>query len=221
MEWSMFLIFLIGGLLILLALGLPIASAFLLTNFVGAYFIMGGVKGLNLAVQQIFTGLTNFTLAPPYEVTHHTMGERVTDLIKYIFPLGIFFLVLGFIFLGVATPSEAAATGALGSMILAAAYGRLSISILRKSITGTLLVMVMAFGYDPIWFAILMLVNLEMAMSTPPFGLLLFVMKGVAPPGTSMGDIIKGALPFLCCDLVLMIILIAFPSLALILPHLM
>jgi TRAP-type C4-dicarboxylate transport system permease large subunit len=76
-------------------------------------------------------------------------------------------------------------------------------------------------GYDPIWFAILMLLNLEMAMSTPPFGILLFVMKGSAPPDTKLGEICLAAAPFLVCDLIVMILLIAFPSISLFLPDLM
>ena len=80
---------------------------------------------------------------------------------------------------------------------------------------------IQGLGYDPIWFAILMLLNLEMAMSTPPFGILLFVMKGSAPEDTKMGDIIKSAAPFLVCDLIVMITLIAFPSIVLLLPGLM
>ena len=76
-------------------------------------------------------------------------------------------------------------------------------------------------GYDPIWFAILMLLNLEMAMSTPPFGILLFVMKASAPPGTKLGEICLAAAPFLVCDLIVMIILIAFPAIVLFLPSLM
>ena len=436
MEWWAIFLFLIGGLLLLLALGLPIAFSFLLINFIGAFFFMGGLNGLSLAVQQIFPSLTSFALAPiplfvfmgelmlhtgmakrtldvfdkwigrlpgrlslivitsgalfstlsgstiantamlgeimvpemrargyrkpmilgpivgvgglamlippsalavvyaslaqisvgkvliagalpgvilaclyslyvvirchvqselapAYDVARHTFTEKVSDFLKYVLPLGfIFFLVLGVIFLGVATPTEAAATGALGSIILAAVYKKMSFDILRKSIAGTLHVTVMAFmiiaasqtyssimaytgatmglvnlvndihmapifiliammlillimgtfmeqvsmmmitipiympiiqgfGYDPIWFAILMLLNLEMAMSTPPFGILLFVMKGSAPQDTTMADIIKSAFPFLGCDLIVMIILIAFPSIVLVLPSLM
>ena len=66
-----------------------------------------------------------------------------------------------------------------------------------------------------------MLLNLEMAMSTPPFGILLFVMKGVAPSGTRIGEIITAALPFLVCDLIVMILLIIFPSIVLFLPQFM
>jgi TRAP-type mannitol/chloroaromatic compound transport system permease large subunit len=80
---------------------------------------------------------------------------------------------------------------------------------------------IQGLGYDPIWFAILMLLNLEMAMSTPPFGILLFVMKGSAPAGTRLGEICLAAAPFLVCDLIVMIILIAFPSIVMFLPNLM
>ena len=196
------------------------------------------------------------------------------------------------IFVGIATPTEAAATGALGSIILATIYGRMNLGILKKSITGTLHVTVMAFmiigvsstysgilaytgatselvdlinsiemsriavllammfillvmgtfmdqvsmmmltipvympiiyglNLDPIWFAILMLLNLEMAMSTPPFGFLLFVMKGTAPTETTMGEIIEAAYPFLICDAIVMIVLLYFPSIVTFLPNLM
>jgi hypothetical protein len=58
-------------------------------------------------------------------------------------------------------------------------------------------------------------------MSTPPFGILLFVMKGVVPESIGMGEIIRAAIPFLLCDLIVMILLIAFPFLVLVLPALM
>jgi len=76
-------------------------------------------------------------------------------------------------------------------------------------------------GFDPIWFGLILLINLEMSQTTPPFGVLLFTMKGVAPPDTTMGDIIRAGLPFLVCDLATMILVIAFPTLALWLPNLM
>ena len=80
---------------------------------------------------------------------------------------------------------------------------------------------VYAMGWDPIWFGMIMLINLEMAGSTPPFGTLLFVMKSVAPPDTTMGDIIRAGLPFLACDLAAMAFVIAFPMIALWLPSVM
>jgi len=78
-----------------------------------------------------------------------------------------------------------------------------------------------ALQFDPIWFATIMLVNVELATKTPPFGMLLFVMKGVAPPDTTMGDVIKAGVPFLLLDLAILILLMVFPMLALWLPGIM
>jgi len=79
---------------------------------------------------------------------------------------------------------------------------------------------VRALGFDPIWFGLIMLVNLEMAMTTPPVGLLLYVMKGIAPAGTTMGEIYLAALPFLLCDAILIALVIVCPGIALWLPSL-
>jgi len=76
-------------------------------------------------------------------------------------------------------------------------------------------------GFDPIWFGTIWLLNMQMATISPPFGLILFVMKGVAPPHITMMDIYKAAYPFLGIDLIAMAIIIAFPSLVLWLPNLM
>ncbi|MBU1696006.1 MAG: TRAP transporter large permease subunit, partial [Proteobacteria bacterium] len=76
-------------------------------------------------------------------------------------------------------------------------------------------------GFDPIWFNTIMLINMEMATTTPPFGLVLFVMKGVAPSNTTMGDIYRAGLPFLACDAIVMALIMIFPALALYLPNLM
>ncbi len=76
-------------------------------------------------------------------------------------------------------------------------------------------------GFDPLWFSAIFLLNTEMAVTSPPFGLSLFVMKGVSPPGTTMGDIYKAALPFLGCDLIVVASIIAFPAIALWLPGIM
>jgi TRAP-type C4-dicarboxylate transport system permease large subunit len=76
-----------------------------------------------------------------------------------------------------------------------------------------------SFGFNEIWFAVITLLNIEMATTSPPFGLNLFVMKGSAPAGTTMGDIYRAALPFLYCDLIAMALIFIFPSLALWLPN--
>jgi len=73
-------------------------------------------------------------------------------------------------------------------------------------------------GFDLTWFGLIMLLALEVGYTTPPFGLLLFVMKGVAPPGTTMREIYVAAAPFIACVLVLIGLIIAFPPLATWLP---
>tara|TARA_B110000467_G_C17855831_1_gene232219 strand:- start:138 stop:467 length:330 start_codon:yes stop_codon:yes gene_type:complete len=75
-----------------------------------------------------------------------------------------------------------------------------------------------AIGYDPVWFGIVVLLAMEMSLTTPPFGLLLFLMAGVAPKGTTLKDVILSALPFLFSDAILLFLLIIFPSIALWLP---
>jgi tripartite ATP-independent transporter DctM subunit len=74
-------------------------------------------------------------------------------------------------------------------------------------------------GFDLTWFGLIMLLALEIGYTTPPFGLLLFVMKGVAPPGTSMRDIYLAGLPFIACVALLIGLIIAFPPLATWLPE--
>ena len=75
-----------------------------------------------------------------------------------------------------------------------------------------------ALNFPIIWFAAIMLLNMQMASTSPPFGLQLFVMKGVAPKGTTMIDIYKSGLPFLSCDFVAMVAMLAFPPIVLWLP---
>jgi tripartite ATP-independent transporter DctM subunit len=232
-------------------------------------------------------------IAPTYEVKVPRFTERLLATAKYILPLSlILFLVIGMMLIGVATPSEAAALGSIGCFFLAFVYRRLTWDLLKNSIANTIKVTVMIFiiiagalafaqvlafsgasrglikftlslpltplliivamqvillilgtfmdvvammlitlplympvikvlGFDPVWFAVIMLLNVEMADVSPPFGLGLFVMKGVAPKGTTMADIYKAVLPFLACDLVAMILIIFFPPIALWLPSLM
>lgn len=80
---------------------------------------------------------------------------------------------------------------------------------------------VMAMGFDPVWFAIIVNTNLQMAFCTPPFALSLFFLKGVAPPGVTMSDIYKGIWPFIAVQAVGLIIIIIFKDLSLWLPSLL
>lgn len=229
-------------------------------------------------------------LSPPIDLKRIPLSEKIMDAIRYVFPLGsVVFLVIGLIFLGIATPSEAAASGAVGTVILAASYRRLNWEMLKKSIINTLNVSVMvlvimaatvpfsqilsisgagvglveftlsltqspiaviivtqiillflgmfigtismimisipifmpiiqALDINPLWFGLLVLINMEMSVTTPPFGINLFTMKGIAPPDTTMGEIYRAGLPFLGCDLVVIILMIAFPKIILWLP---
>jgi TRAP-type mannitol/chloroaromatic compound transport system permease large subunit len=77
---------------------------------------------------------------------------------------------------------------------------------------------VSAMGWNPIWFGAIMMLNLEMATITPPFGLALFVMKGLAPPGTTMGEIYRAAFPFIGLNIFVMALMILFPDIVLWLP---
>jgi len=230
------------------------------------------------------------SVAPAYHVTVPPLSERLLATVKYILPLGlILFLVIGVMFIGIATPSEAAALGSLGCFFLAFVYGRLNWEVVKKSFAGTVRITVMIFiiitgalafaqilafsgasrgliefalslplppilvivamqvillmlgtfmdvvammlvtlplympviyalGFDPVWFAVIMLLNLEMADVSPPFGLGLFVMKGVSSPDTTMGDIYRAAIPYIMCDMLVMALIVVFPTIALWLP---
>jgi C4-dicarboxylate transporter DctM subunit len=72
-------------------------------------------------------------------------------------------------------------------------------------------------GFDPVWFGIVVTINVEMGMITPPVGLNLFILKG-AVPGIEMKDIVGGSLPFLLLLLLGLVIIMVFPSLATYLP---
>ncbi|MCC5983013.1 MAG: TRAP transporter large permease subunit [Rhodobacteraceae bacterium] len=78
---------------------------------------------------------------------------------------------------------------------------------------------VQALGIDPIGFAVIMLLSLELAGVTPPFGMNLFVLLGVAPQGTTLNDVTLAAAPFLLASF-LLFLLLAFPQIALVLPGL-
>ena len=287
-----------GGLSIMIpptALGVLFAAIAVLSiaDFLIAIIIPGFLLAFLYCVYVVIRCLAQPSIAPPYGVPAVPFSEKIRAGIKYILPLGgIIFLVTGVIFVGVATPTEAAATGAAGAFLLSACYRKLNWRVIRESVGSTvmisgmmLLVMtgaktfsqILAFsgassgmmdflinipmhpilvvimmqvitlfmgmffdtvsimmitvpiffpiiaglGYDPLWFGVIFLLNIEMSVTTPPFGLSLFVMKGVAPRDTTMGDIIKAALPFLGLDAVVMALMLAFPRIVLWLPGMM
>jgi TRAP-type mannitol/chloroaromatic compound transport system permease large subunit len=76
-----------------------------------------------------------------------------------------------------------------------------------------------SLGFDPIWFGVLLLINLEMGQMTPPFGMLLFVMMGVAPKDITFGDVAVSTIPYVIFDIIIMAMIIIWPQIALWLPR--
>ncbi|MDJ0926372.1 MAG: TRAP transporter large permease [Gammaproteobacteria bacterium] len=258
---------------------------------IAALLIAGLLPGLVLAVLYVLVIYLQARLrpnaAPAYDVESVSPAVKLRLVATNILPLGIvIFAVVGFIILGIATPSEAAAFGALSVAGLAAARRCLSFEACRKallstvSVTGTVFLLIIAssvfsqllafagtsgavvdwavdldagpvaklllmfgvllllgmfmdqisillltipvffplaaaLGFDPVWFGVVVLLALEMSLTTPPFGLLLFLMLGVAPKGTTLPQVAFAALPYLACDALLVALLIAAPGLAL------
>jgi TRAP-type mannitol/chloroaromatic compound transport system permease large subunit len=77
-----------------------------------------------------------------------------------------------------------------------------------------------SLGFDPIWFGILMILNMEIAIQTPPYGFALFYLKGVAPEGTTMLEIYKSIVPFVGVKFVVLITCMVFPQIVTYLPNL-
>ncbi len=80
---------------------------------------------------------------------------------------------------------------------------------------------IVQLGYDPVWFGVLFMTQVQMDYLTPPFGFTLFYMKGVAPPEVSMGDIYRSILPFVMIQLAVVIIILLYPGLVMWLPNLL
>ena len=76
-------------------------------------------------------------------------------------------------------------------------------------------------GFDPVWFVLMIAVNLQMSFSTPPFGYALFYMNGTKPPGVTLRHIYRGVVPFICLQAIGIILMIFFPQIILWMPSLM
>ena len=287
-----------GGLAMIIppsALGVLLASV---ANIdVGRLLVAGFLPGFVLAGLYAAMILIQLKLAPDsapaYEVEMPSIPERIRLVCVNILPMGlVVFMVVGFIILGWATPTEAAASGAFGVVILACLFRCFTWKSLVTAIEATVKVGAMVFfiimsstvfsqllafsgasagllkwaagfelskyavlgimfvilialgmfmdatsmmlitvpiffplaellGFDLIWFGLFVLMTFEMAGTTPPFGLLLYVMLGVAPKGTTLYQVAAAAFPFLICDAILILMLIKWPSIALWLPSLM
>ena len=86
--------------------------------------------------------------------------------------------------------------------------------------TPILMPVITAAGFDPIWFGVILTINMELGLITPPVGLNLFVINGITPD-VSLATILKGSLPFMLCMVLAILILCVFPELATWLPSYM
>jgi TRAP-type mannitol/chloroaromatic compound transport system permease large subunit len=80
---------------------------------------------------------------------------------------------------------------------------------------------ILALGYNTVWFGVLLLIALETGLITPPFGVTLFVMKGVAPPEVTMADIWRAVTPYVLIDILCLALVLVMPFLATVVPSLM
>jgi len=262
---------------------------------VGQLFIAAAVPSMMLVLAYMayigFVAWRHPELAPAIE-TNPDDGHLGFKVLKSLLPpLALVLAVLGSIFFGIASPTESAAVGALGAMILALLHGRLNLSNLENALQQTtrltsmvfliligatafglvfvgmggdklifdifnelpggkwsflivsmLLIFILGFfldfieicfivvpiiapvaihmGLDPLWFALLIALNLQTSFLTPPFGFSLFYLKASAST-LELSTIYRGIVPFIIIQLVVLAILISFPSVALWLPGLM
>lgn len=281
---------------LLAALIPPSALAVLLASLAeistGRLLMAGFFPGLMLAglfgIYIFIRTMLNPSLAPSYKAEKSPLMAKIWTTVQ-LAPMGIIvFCVMGFILLGIATPSEAAASGALSAIIVTALYRRLTFNVLRQALEGVIRVtgmvllivagatafgqllaftgasrelfqfitsfdvspmviliiiqasalvlglfldpvaimliaipvvtpLVASFGWDPAWFYVLFLMNMIIGTVTPPFGLVLFVVKGVLPH-VSIIDIFRAQGPYILIYIVGIGLVAAFPQIALWLP---
>jgi tripartite ATP-independent transporter DctM subunit len=234
----------------------------------------------------------NPKLGPPIPAAERTatVMEKFTMTMKnFVPPFGLILTVMGTILAGVATPTEAAALGCVGALVLALVSRKLNWNVITQACISTarttamimalfvggkffsvvflsmgggdvvadvllgmdvnrfvvfaimmavvffmgmfidwaaiLLVVVPIFtpiamdlDFNPLWFAMMICINLQTSFLTPPFGYSLFYFKGVAPPEYSMGDVYRGILPFVMIQIFALATMIFFPQIITYLP---
>ena len=261
--------------------------------YAGAFLPGFLLAGLYL-VYVVGRAMLNPSLAPPpreEDMPDMSSGQLAWLLLTSFFPLALLILsVLGAILFGLATPSEAAAVGSAGGLILAAAYRSLTWDRLKESVYLTVRTSAMVcwlfvgswtfssvfsylggehlvkefvlglnlsplmfliltqiiifllgwplewseiiiifvpiflpllphFGVDPLFFGILIALNLQTSFLTPPMAMAAYYLKGIAPPHVRLTQIFAGCMPYLVMVLIAMILLYTFPGIALWLPE--
>lgn len=269
-----------------------IVFAFIGRISVGKLFMACFVPGLFCALLYSIYVLVLSKLKPevaPLVEETVTWRMRFISLKEVILPLLLVFLVLGSIFLGIATPTEAAGIGALGTFAICIISRNMNWKILTNTcretmkVTGMVIWIIIAatffgmvysgagaqsmmlsfveglevnrwvvmiamqiillvfgafmddfaiiticapiflpiaklLGFDLVWFSVIFILNIQVAYLTPPFGWSLIMMKGVAPPGITTGDIWRSVPPFVMLQLLGLLAVMLFPQLALWLP---
>ncbi|MEL6169731.1 MAG: TRAP transporter large permease [Pseudomonadota bacterium] len=267
-----------------------IVYGFLTQTSIPQLFLAGLIPGIALAVGFMAITAAICTLRPSLGGDRRTFPfpEMLRALLQLVPILLLFTIIIGTIYRGWATPTEAAAVGVAGAILIATLFGGVSIRMFADSILGTVKItsmimlvvigasflnftlasaglgnelqalldgmglspmglifvvvliyivlgffietlslmvvtipiivpLVVAQGFDPIWFGILMIVLIEMALITPPVGLNLYVVQGARQSG-KMGEVMVGAIPYVFAMLIMVGLLIAVPSIALYLP---
>lgn len=269
-----------------------IVYGFLAKTSIPQLFVAGIIPGILMAVCFMAAILVICLVRPGWGGTRRssTMEARIRNLRHLVPVLILFGFIIGSIYTGWATPTEAAAIGTVIALILAWMNGGLSWRMIGTALEGTMrvtamlmLILIVAnflnfilasaglankliefiaaqeisptqtilllvlmyvilgffietlslmivtipfvtplvaqLGFDLVWFGILLIVLIEMALITPPVGLNLYVVQGVRGRG-SLTDVMVGSIPFAFMMLVMCGLLIAFPGIALFLPRL-
>ena len=267
-----------------------IVYGFLTQTSIPQLFLAGLIPGIGLALAFIVITAIVCMIRPELggERRIFPLPVMLRALVHLVPIILLFTVIIGTIYKGWATPTEAAAVGVAGAVAIAALFGGVSMSMFAESILGTVKItsmimlvvlgasflnftlasaglgaelrsfidglglsplmtilvivgiyivlgffietlslmvvtipiivpLVIEMGYDPIWFGILMIVLIEMALITPPVGLNLYVVQG-ARKGGQMGEVMLGAVPYVLMMLLMVVALIAVPQIALFLP---
>lgn len=268
-----------------------IVYGFLTQTSIPQLFLAGLIPGLLLALAFLVVTALICSVRPELGGARRLfpLAEMLRALVELLPIIALFTLIIGSIYRGWATPTEAAAVGVAGALLIAIATSGVTWAMIRDSLLGTvkttamimlvvigasflnftlaaaglgreleaflaglgltplgtlivivgmyivlgffietlslmvvtipiIVPLVVEMGYDPIWFGILMIVLIEMALITPPVGLNLYVVQGARKSG-SMTDVMLGAIPYALTMLAMAAALIALPALALYLPE--
>ncbi len=260
-----------------------------ITDLFAAGVIPGIVLSLIFMIYIAFRVLMKPHLAPKSQETYLPSRKKVSIILHTLPVFGLIFIVLGGIYFGIMTPTEAAAVGAFVAIIMSAFYGNLNFSNLRLVLSQTvkttsmiLLIMagasifsfalvnsginreltnwvvskgqvqvtffiliciiylimgcffdpismvvltmpvlypiVLKFGFNPIWYGVILVILIELGLITPPVGFNLFVIHGISG-GRPMGEVIRGSFPYMVMMLLMITILYFFPQIAIWLPQ--